>query len=73
MHLLVDTKHNHQMNVDLMQCNFGLGYLFEYMKQVLFHYQLVYNFELLYLLLNVMHYKLKMQYQLLYSELFDPS
>ena len=43
-----------------MQYSFDLGYLFEYMKQVLFHYQLVCNFELLYLKMNGLHHKLKM-------------
>ena len=61
------------MNEDLMQCSFDLGYLFEYMKQVLFHYQSACNFELRYLLMNGLHHKLKMQYQLPCSELFGPS
>ena len=61
------------MNADLMQCSFDLEYLFECMKQVQFHYQLVCSFEWLYLHLNGLHHKLMKLYQLLYSELFDSS
>ena len=61
------------MNVDLKPYNFDLEYQFVYMKQVLFHFQLVYNFELLYLMMNVKHHKSMKLYQLLYSELFGSS
>ena len=56
-----------------MQYNLALGSLFGYMKQVLFHYQLVCSFELLYQNLNEKHHKSMKLYQLLYSELFDSS
>ena len=72
-HLLVGTRHNLQMNVDLKPYSFDLGDLSVYMKQVQFHYQLVYNFEQLCLHLNVTHHKSMKLYQLLYSELFDSS